>query len=124
MEHSSFVPALAWVAPFAVLLLAVAVLPLTAPAFWESNLRKLAVSIVFGLPVLALYAWQAPGTVLHTAGDYVSFVIVLGNLYVVSGGVLSRSRGIAMPGFAGFLLYSGAILTPVFVLITLLFFRA
>ena len=61
MEHSSFVPSLAWVAPFACLLLGIAIIPLAAPAFWESNLRKLLVSLALGLPVLVLYATHAPG---------------------------------------------------------------
>ena len=41
MEHSAFVPSLIWVAPFACLLLGIAVIPLVAPHFWESNIRKL-----------------------------------------------------------------------------------
>ena len=88
MEHSTFVPSLIWVAPFACLLLGIAVIPLVAPHFWESNLRKLAVSLVLGVPVLALYLSHAPEALVHTARDYVSFMILLGSLFVISGGVL------------------------------------
>jgi Na+/H+ antiporter NhaD/arsenite permease-like protein len=36
---------------------------------------------------------------------------------------IAESRGIKMPSFGGYMLYSGAILIPVFVLVTLVFFR-
>jgi Na+/H+ antiporter NhaD/arsenite permease-like protein len=87
MEHSSFVPALAWVGPFACLLLGIAILPLAAPHFWESNLRKLGVSVLLGLPVFFLYIVNAPHALVETARDYVSFMILLGSLFVISGGV-------------------------------------
>lgn len=87
MEHSSFVPALVWVVPFACLLLGIAILPLAAPHFWESNLRKLGVSVLLGLPIAVLYIVNAPHALVETARDYVSFMILLGSLFVISGGV-------------------------------------
>jgi Na+/H+ antiporter NhaD/arsenite permease-like protein len=36
---------------------------------------------------------------------------------------IAESRGVKMPSFGGYMLYSGAILIPVFVLVTLVFFR-
>jgi len=77
-----------WVAPFAALLLVIAIVPLTAPRFWESNLRKLGVSALLGLPVLVLYLSQGAGALVHAAGDYVSFMVLLGSLFVISGGIL------------------------------------
>jgi Na+/H+ antiporter NhaD/arsenite permease-like protein len=37
---------------------------------------------------------------------------------------IAESRGVRMPSFAGYMLYSGTILLPVFLLVTLLFFRS
>ncbi|HEY6548668.1 MAG TPA: sodium:proton antiporter, partial [Vicinamibacteria bacterium] len=88
MEHASFVPAVPWVLPFAALLLAIAVLPLAAAHFWESNLRKLAVSAVLGVPVLGLYLAHHPQALAHAGLDYLSFMVLLGSLFVISGGVL------------------------------------
>ena len=88
MEAVPFVPGLAWVAPFAILLLAIAVLPLAAPHFWESNLRKLGVAALLGIPVLGLYLAHHPRVLVHTAADYVSFMVLLGSLFVISGGVM------------------------------------
>jgi Na+/H+ antiporter NhaD/arsenite permease-like protein len=84
---AAFLPSPIWTLPFAALLLALAVLPLVAPHFWESHLRKLGVSIALGLPVLLLYAWQAPHAIAHTASDYVSFMALLASLFVIAGGV-------------------------------------
>jgi Na+/H+ antiporter NhaD/arsenite permease-like protein len=83
----AFVPPLPWALPFAGLLLAIAVLPLAAPRFWESNPRKLGVAFVFALPVLVLYLRAQPDALTHTAADYASFMVMLGALFVISGGV-------------------------------------
>jgi Na+/H+ antiporter NhaD/arsenite permease-like protein len=88
MSSEAYVPALGWALPFTVLLLAIAVLPLAAPHFWESNLRKLAVAGGLALPVLVLYLRAHPAKLAHTAADYVSFIVLLGGLFVISGGIL------------------------------------
>jgi Na+/H+ antiporter NhaD/arsenite permease-like protein len=36
---------------------------------------------------------------------------------------IAEESGVAMPGFFGYMLYSGAILLPLFALVTLVFFR-
>ena len=88
MEAVPFVPGLGWTAPFAVFLLAIAVLPLVAPLFWESNLKKLGVAAFLGIPVLGLYLTHHPRALMHTAADYVSFMVLLGSLFVICGGVM------------------------------------
>src|SRR6187397_697609 len=88
MHGEGFVPAAAWALPFAGLLLAIAILPLAAPHFWDSNLKKLAVAGALALPVLALYAQVRPEALGHAASDYVSFIVLLGGLFVISGGIL------------------------------------
>jgi hypothetical protein len=35
---------------------------------------------------------------------------------------IAEERGVAMPTFGGYMLYSGAVLLPCFVLVTLVFF--
>jgi Na+/H+ antiporter NhaD/arsenite permease-like protein len=88
MHGESFVPAAGWALPFAGLLLAIAILPLAAPHFWDSNLKKLAVAGALALPVLWLYTQVRPDALGHAASDYVSFIILLGGLFVISGGIL------------------------------------
>ena len=105
-----FVPGLWWIAPFAAMLLAIAILPLAAPRFWDSNLRKLGVSALLGLPVLALYGWQRPEALAHTAGDYVSFIALLGSLFVISGGIVVTGDVEARPSVNAAFLAVGAVL--------------
>ena len=88
MDHIGYIPSLPWIAPFALLLLGIAIIPLVAPHFWESNARKLGVSLALGLPVAALYLARAPHALVETSRDYLSFMILLGSLFVISGGVL------------------------------------
>jgi Na+/H+ antiporter NhaD/arsenite permease-like protein len=79
------------------MLLAIAVGPLWVPHWWESNRNKLIVSVALGLPVLALYGVRHPGALLHTAEDYVSFIVLLAGLFVISGGILLRGDLVATP---------------------------
>jgi Na+/H+ antiporter NhaD/arsenite permease-like protein len=87
MHGEAFVPSFGWALPFVGLLLAIAILPLAAPHFWESNLRKLGVSALLAVPVLWLYLRHRPESLVHAAEDYVSFILLLGGLFVISGGI-------------------------------------
>ncbi len=110
MHAADFVPSIPWALPFVGLLLAIAVLPLAAPHFWESNLRKLGVGAVLGLPVLVLY-WRArPAALVHAAQDYVSFIVLLGGLFVISGGILLEGDLEATPRTNAAFLGLGAVL--------------
>ncbi len=79
------------VLPFMTLLAAVAVGPLVAPRWWHSNRNKGLVAAVASLPVLLHLgaALGEPGRLVleEKARDYVSFVVVITALYVISGGV-------------------------------------
>jgi Na+/H+ antiporter NhaD/arsenite permease-like protein len=85
----------AWtVLPFVVLLAGIAILPLAAPHWWESNAHKGIVAALFGVPA-ALWVGLALGDVgrhelLEKAHEYVSFVLLLGSLYAIAGGIHVR----------------------------------
>jgi Na+/H+ antiporter NhaD/arsenite permease-like protein len=110
MHVEGFVPPLVWALPFVGLLLAIAILPLAAPRFWESNLRKLGVAILLGVPVLLLYLRERPQTLVHVAADYVSFIVLLGGLFVISGGILLEGDLEATPRTNATFLGVGAVL--------------
>jgi Na+/H+ antiporter NhaD/arsenite permease-like protein len=85
------------VAPFVLLLLCIAILPLVAGHWWHSNRNRAIVAAVFAVPVAAylLYlqvAQEQPTVALltHELIDYVSFILLLGSLYTVSGGIVLR----------------------------------
>ena len=71
---------------------------------------------VVGVPHRILEAISA-GAVFMGANSYIGN----GPNFMVRS--IAESRGIKMPSFGGYMLYSGAILIPVFVLVTLVFFR-
>ncbi len=75
--------------PFALLLAAIAVMPLAFSHFWESNRNKLIVAVVCSVPVLGFLIYNAMwGELKHALlFDYVPFLILLGALFVITGGI-------------------------------------
>jgi Na+/H+ antiporter NhaD/arsenite permease-like protein len=94
------IPAAA-LAPFALLLLLIAVIPLTPRGirhFWESYYPHFSVGL--GASVAAWFFFGVEGgaaTVGHTALEYLSFISLIGSLFVVAGGIHLRVRGEATP---------------------------
>src|SRR3990172_9537717 len=78
------------VLPFAGLLLAIALFPLVSPSIWVRHYGK--VCLAFGLPVAGYFLLYDPGTLLHTALEYVSFLVLLASLFTISGGMLLRAN--------------------------------
>ena len=99
------------VLPFVGLLLAIALFPLFASRFWARHFRK--VSLAFGLPVAAYFLAYAPGQLLHTLLEYVSFIVLLASLFTVSGGILVRGTMRATPEINCGFLAAGAVLSNV-----------
>lgn len=88
-------------APFALLLLLIAVFPLTPPKakhFWEKYYGWIAGGL--GALVAAYYFAQVrSGTdiVLRTSKEYISFISLIGSLFVVAGGIHIKVKGEATP---------------------------
>lgn len=89
----NLIPAWALI-PFVVMLLCIAIAPLCAEKWWESNLHKLYVSLILGIPVAAwMIATNTEANMfsehlLHQMlYDYVPFIILLMSLFVVTGGI-------------------------------------
>lgn len=113
-EHAEVVPVNAWfIAPFAVLLLSIAVAPFIDKHWWEKNYDS--VAYVLGFIVVVYYAIGVhnPGRMLHTAVEYVSFISLIGSLFVVAGGIHIGVRGRATPLENLGLLTLGALLSNV-----------
>jgi len=82
------------VLPFVALLLCIALLPLAASHFWESHRNKGLVVAALAGPV-AVYLVAAHGEaglhqLLEKGHEYVAFILLLGALFVVSGGIVIR----------------------------------
>jgi Na+/H+ antiporter NhaD/arsenite permease-like protein len=98
------------VLPFVAMLLAIAVCPLWVPHWWESNRNKFVVSAVLGAPILIYYLGREPGALVHMGEDYVSFLLLLASLFVISGGILMRGDLPATPGVNTAFLATGSVL--------------
>lgn len=75
--------------PFVIMLLCIAVGPLVAEHWWENNRNKLIVSLVLGVPTAIYLIMNGMGHDLEhqLLFDYVPFIILLGSLFVVTGGI-------------------------------------
>ncbi len=85
-EFGSSVPLWA-VIPFVVMLLGIAVLPLVAHHFWESNRNRAIFTAVVATPMIVYLLVTFPEGLLHSGHEYVSFIALLGSLYVIAGGI-------------------------------------
>jgi Na+/H+ antiporter NhaD/arsenite permease-like protein len=92
------------------MLLVIAVFPLWIPSWWERNRNKSFVACLLGLPILALYLWRRPAALVSMGEDYLSFMVLLGGLYVISGGVLLRGDLVATPRTNAAFLAAGSVL--------------
>src|SRR5437762_1637335 len=101
------------VIPFAVMLLCIAVLPLAAGKLWERNLNKAILSAVLGVPVALWIATIDATAVAHAASEYVAFIVLLGALFVISGGIVLRGTLAGTPGLNAALIGIGAVLASV-----------
>jgi Na+/H+ antiporter NhaD/arsenite permease-like protein len=78
---------LAAIVPFVLMLAGIAILPLAAPGFWDRNRNKAAFSGLLAAPIAVWLLISAPGLLIHAAQEYVSFLSLLGSLFVVAGGI-------------------------------------
>jgi Na+/H+ antiporter NhaD/arsenite permease-like protein len=97
--------------PFGLLLLAIAVMPFINKHWWEHHYPKVAVA--FALITISYYLFwlNNPQRLLHTGYEYISFIALIGSLFVVAGGIHIRIRGRSKPLSNVFLLAIGAVLS-------------
>jgi Na+/H+ antiporter NhaD/arsenite permease-like protein len=103
--------------PFVGLLAAIALLPVLAEDFWHKHPRKALVVVLFAIPVavyLLAMDWTTgrPGTAALLGGlrEYLSFIVLLASLYIVSGGILIEGDVAGTPLNNTLILAVGAVL--------------
>lgn len=104
------IPALFLVAPFVLLLLLIAVAPLFFQDWWSRHYPK--VSFGLGGAVIAYYVvvLQRTQLVLHTGQEYFSFIVLIGSLFVVSGGINISTKDLTNPRENVLFLLGGAVI--------------
>ena len=100
--------------PFAGLLLSIALFPLSAPHFWERNANKALVAALFSLPVVlelvAGFGHEGVHQLGEKAREYVSFILLLGALFAITGGIVVRGSLSGTPLVNTGILALGAVL--------------
>jgi Na+/H+ antiporter NhaD/arsenite permease-like protein len=99
--------------PFVLLLGTIALAPLLAADWWLRNYAKVALALGGITLVYYLAGLGAYSRVMHVAHEYVSFIALIGGLYVVSGGIHIRVKGEATPAVNTIFLLIGGIIANV-----------
>jgi len=105
---------LAWVLPFAGILLSIAILPLAAPHFWHRHFGKVSAAwaLVVIVPLAAFHG--APTAAYETIHlmllDYIPFIVLLLALFTVTGGIHIKGNLHGSPSMNTALLAIGTVL--------------
>jgi len=111
MESHYNIPLLSLL-PFVLMLGSIAVFPLFWEHFWEKNKNKLIIAIILSLPIVVfLAASNLTEKLLETMlFDYVPFIVLLGALFTITGGIFLSGDIEAKPSINTLFLAIGAIL--------------
>ncbi|RMH68684.1 MAG: sodium:proton antiporter [Gemmatimonadetes bacterium] len=96
MEHSS--PSLGtvlplWtVLPFAAMLISIAVIPLIKAHWWHLTRNQALVSAIWGGPMFIYFLFIDYHQLVHTGLEYISFIVYVGALFTISGGIYIRGE--------------------------------
>jgi Na+/H+ antiporter NhaD/arsenite permease-like protein len=102
-----------WIIPFLALLAAIALMPLLAERWWQRYYFLLPFPL--GAAVVGYYLWgldNLPRMAL-SGMEYMSFICLIGSLFVVSGGIHITFKGEAVPRQNTLLLGLGAIIANI-----------
>jgi len=113
VETLHALPPTVMVLPFVILLLMIATGPLFYHRFWEKHYPK--ISILLGIIPVVYYIAVLKNThiLLHTLAEYISFIALLGSLFVASGGILININKKSTPLVNVIMLLFGAVLSNI-----------
>ena len=106
-------PHVVMVAPFVILLLAIALMPFLHKHFWEHNYHKIAVGLALIAVLYYVVVLHNPARMLTTLIEYLGFMALVGSLFVIAGGIHINMTGRSTPAVNTGLLALGAILANV-----------
>jgi Na+/H+ antiporter NhaD/arsenite permease-like protein len=106
-------PHVAMIAPFVILLLAIALMPFLNKRFWEHNYHRIAVGLGLVAVLYYLIVLHNPARMLTTLIEYTAFIALIGSLFVIAGGIHVNMTGRSTPAVNTGLLALGAILANV-----------
>jgi len=99
--------------PFGVLLAAIALAPLLFAKWWLKHYAKVALGLAAITLVYYFFGLKAAHRVFEVGHEYISFIALIGSLFVVSGGIHINVKGEATPMANVTFLLIGALLANV-----------
>ncbi len=99
-----------WIIPFGLLLGCIAVVPLFNKHWWEKNYPLVSLSLGSLVALHYIVGLRDVHPLLEVAHEYVSFVALVGALFVVSGGIHITVKGEATPLTNSLFLLTGGVL--------------
>jgi len=106
-------PHVVMVAPFVILLLAIALMPFIHKHHWENHYPKVAISLALIVAAYYVVVLHNPARMLTTLVEYTGFMALVGSLFVIAGGIHINMTGRSTPAANTGLLALGAILANV-----------
>ena len=112
MESTSVNIHLLALLPFILMLLSIAVFPLFWNHFWEKNKNKLIIAVLLSVPVIIYLITNgfSEKLVETMVFDYIPFIILLGSLFTITGGIFLSGDIEAKPLINTMFLVAGAVL--------------
>lgn len=101
------------IVPFALLLTSIALAPLFFAQWWHKHYPKVAGALAAVTLVYYVLILKHPAKVVHVAHEYVSFIALIGSLFVVAGGIHIGVKGEATPIVNVVFLFIGAVIANV-----------
>jgi len=104
------------VLPFVGILFSIALIPLAFPHFWHNHFPKVSFfwALVFAIPFIYFFKETALREIAHIVIiDYIPFILLLGSLYIVSGGIYIKGTLKGTPAVNSIILLIGTILASI-----------
>lgn len=111
--HAASLPTPWMVVPFVALLLCIALMPLFAGHFWEHHYPKVAIGLGLITASYYIFGLHHGAAVLHSMMEYLSFMALIGSLFVISGGINIRVKGEATPAVNTLFLLIGGVIANI-----------
>ncbi len=99
--------------PFVGILLSIAIIPMMAPVFWHHHFPKVSIawSLIMAVPLVIAYRGEAIYQLSHIVlADYIPFLILIGGLFIVSGGIYLKGTLVGKPLINTAMLLIGTVL--------------
>lgn len=99
--------------PFVLMLLAIALMPFLDATWWERHYAKFSVALSLFTAGYYVIILRDGAHMLEVAHEYVSFIALVGSLFIVAGGIHIRVRGESTPLRNTLFLATGALLANI-----------